>query len=676
MKKKKLYIYIVIGVIVLTLIGVITFKTLSNSNKFTSEERKWINSNINNVQNIYMVKDENLFSKNGSGVFYSFLSDFTKDYGVSFNVINSVDNLSELSLNKITSNEMIDNVFYIDHFVLVSNNYEFIKERNDLEKKTIGILNSDLEYVKKYLSDVVISYNGYDNEEELFKALSDGAINYVILPRITYIDKILNNNLEIIYHFSDIKLYYYLNTNDEVLSNILVKYFNTWNDSVNSYLKEEEFDLFKSNMNISDSDIDKLHSVDYKYGFINNSPYEVIMSGNYGGITAEYLKEFSEFSKVTFDITKYKNIDKLVKAINNGKVDLYFNYNNEIDSDYKSTSYGINSTLSIITRKDNSKVFNSVYGLSGEEVYVKKESVLESYLNKLDNVIVKTYENNKELFKLVNKKDNDLIIVMDKYIYDFYSKLELKDYVSKYETVTQNKFDFKIKSDEVVLYNLLNKYISYLDKDDVINKGLYNHEEVVSKGEVLNNIAVYSILFILLVLCVSLITYKRSKNIRIARRIRKDEKIRFIDDLTCLKNRSFLNDALKTWNNNTIYPQTIIVMDLNRLKEINDKHGVQEGDKQIQAAANALIKTQLDNSELMRSDGNEFVIYTVGYTQKQIVNYIHKLNKELKKLPYQYGAEFGYSFILNNLKTIEDALNEATLDMKEKKESGDSESKS
>lgn len=676
MKKKKLYIYIVIGVIILTLIGVITFKTLSNSNKFTSEERKWINSNINNVQNIYMVKDENLFSKNGSGVFYSFLSDFTKDYGVSFNVINSVDNLSELSLNKITSNEMIDNVFYIDHFVLVSNNYEFIKERKDLEKKTIGILNSDLEYVKKYLSDVVISYNGYDNEEELFKALTDGAINYVILPRITYIDKILSNNLEIIYHFSDIKLYYYLNTNDEVLSNILVKYFNTWNDSVNSYLKEEEFDLFKSNMNISDSDIDKLHSVDYKYGFINNSPYEVIMSGNYGGITAEYLKEFSEFSKVTFDITKYKNIDKLVKAINNGKVDLYFNYNNEIDSDYKSTSYGINSTLSIITRKDNSKVFNSVYGLSGEEVYVKKESVLESYLNKLDNVIVKTYENNKELFKLVNKKDNDLIIVMDKYIYDFYSKLELKDYVSKYETVTQNKFDFKIKSDEVVLYNLLNKYISYLDKDDVINKGLYNHEEVVSKGEVLNNIAVYSILFILLVLCVSLITYKRSKNIRIARRIRKDEKIRFIDDLTCLKNRSFLNDALKTWNNNTIYPQTIIVMDLNRLKEINDKHGVQEGDKQIQAAANALIKTQLDNSELMRSDGNEFVIYTVGYTQKQIVNYIHKLNKELKKLPYQYGAEFGYSFILNNLKTIEDALNEATLDMKEKKESGDSESKS
>ena len=122
-------------------------------------------------------------------------------------------------------------------------------------------------------------------------------------------------------------------------------------------------------------------------------------------------------------------------------------------------------------------------------------------------------------------------------------------------------------------------------------------------------------------------------------------------------------------NNNTIYPQAIIVIDLNHLKEINDKFGLDEGDKQIKALANALIKTQLDNSDLMRSDGNEFVIYTVGYSQKQVINYIHKLNKELKKLPYNYGAEFGYSIIENNLKTVEDALNEAVEDMKNKKAS-------
>mgnify|MGYP003456866542 CR=1 FL=1 len=64
---------------------------------------------------------------------------------------------------------------------------------------------------------------------------------------------------------------------------------------------------------------------------------------------------------------------------------------------------------------------------------------------------------------------------------------------------------------------------------------------------------------------------------------------------------------------------------------------------------------------------------TNGESQKQIINYIHKLNKELKKLPYNYGAEFGYSIIENNLKTVEDALSEAIEDMKRKKESGKSE---
>ena len=65
-----------------------------------------------------------------------------------------------------------------------------------------------------------------------------------------------------------------------------------------------------------------------------------------------------------------------------------------------------------------------------------------------------------------------------------------------------------------------------------------------------------------------------------------------------------------------------------------------------------------------------------GYTQKQITSYIHKLNKELKKLPYEYGAEFGYSMITDDIKTIEDAINEAVEQMKsQKKESSKDEKK-
>ena len=86
------------------------------------------------------------------------------------------------------------------------------------------------------------------------------------------------------------------------------------------------------------------------------------------------------------------------------------------------------------------------------------------------------------------------------------------------------------------------------------------------------------------------------------------------------------------------------------------------------AAANVLHQNQVDNSEIMRTDGNEFLVYMVGYDEKSVIEYTRKLSKELKKLPYEYGASLGYSMILDDVKTIDDAINEATLEMIANKE--------
>ena len=668
MKKKKFIIYGILGIVLVLIIGIVAILIIGDENKLTSDERTWINDNINTIQNINVVKDSNVFSKDGSGVFYTFLEDFSEEYDIKFNIITS-----EESNNKYFSytKKINDNskVLYTDHYVLLSKNYEIISDINDLDGKIIGVLNSDLEYIKSYLKDNTISFNGYDKEEDLLNAINNN-VNYIMLPRVKYLDDILTNNLEIVYHLSDINTYYVFNSDNSTLSNIINKYLIKWEDNVNKEIKNEEFKIFTKSLGITETEIDKLLSIDYKYGFINNSPYEVIMSGNYGGIIAEYLQEFSEFSGVYFDITKYKNTTKLVNAINKGKVDLYFSFNYNIESDFEELNYGINSSMAILTNKNSEKIINSVYSLQGEEVYVEEGSNLYEYLNNIGNIKILTYDTSKELFKL-NKTDS--IIVMDKYIFDFYSTNKLDNYISKFDTLISDKYTFKINDKYSILSKLLNKYISYLDNSTMIHNGINSHTETVKSGNILNNIASYFIVSIVIILFGWIIYYRKSKKIKLRKKIRKDDKIRFIDELTCLKNRTYLSDFLKTWSNNTIYPQTIIVVDLNRLKDINDKYGIEEGDKQIQAAANALIKTQLDNSDLMRSDGNEFVIYTIGYNQKQIINYIHKLNKELKKLPYNYGAEFGYSIIENNLKTVEDALSEAIEDMKNKKKVDNSE---
>lgn len=665
-KKKKLIISIVIAVLFL-IVGILAILLILNDDtKLSSEERRWINDNLNTVQNIYVCKDINVFCNNGSGIYYDFIKDFSENYGIKVNPI-SVDSSNDSGINLTVSKNYSDDdiLFFTDHYVILSNEKVLIKDINDLNNTKIGVLITDLEYVKKYLNNLNIEYAYYNTKEELYENIND--LNYIIVPRIEDLNYILSKDLKVNYHLSDLNKYFIYEKGDDIFNNITAKYLAKWlNDEFLKSYNENTLKAYMSSLGLLDTDLDKLVSIDYNYGFVINSPYEAIMSGNYGGIVASYLQDFSSLTNVKFNITKYKNYDKLLDNINKDKVDIYFDYNGNINNDFSLVNSGITASLSIITTKDNKIDFNSVNGLIGKEVYVLNNSKLHTYLKSIEGIKIKTYNSLTELSTL-NK--NDYIIVIDSYQFSYYKDNKLNNYVEKFQTLINDSYNFKTKKEHTTLNVLLNSFIIINDQSEMVNNGINLHNDVVAHGNLLNNIAKYVILIIIILLIVVYFAYKNSKKIKISHRVKKDDKMRFIDQLTSLKNRTYLSGFIKDWNNNTIYPQTIIVVDLNRIQEINDKYGYDEGDKQIQACANALIKTQLDNSEIMRSDGNEFVIYLVGYNKKQITNYIHKLNKELKKLPYSYGAEFGYSFIENDLKTIEDAMNEAVESMKKLKES-------
>ena len=138
--------------------------------------------------------------------------------------------------------------------------------------------------------------------------------------------------------------------------------------------------------------------------------------------------------------------------------------------------------------------------------------------------------------------------------------------------------------------------------------------------------------------------------------------------LTSLKNRNYLNAKMPEWEESKVYPQAIVMVDLNSVKYVNDNYGHEEGDQLIIKAAGILVNTQLENSEIIRTDGNEFLIYLVGYSERQVETYAKKLGKEMKGLPHEFGAAVGYSMIQDRIKTLDDAINEATLEMIANKE--------
>lgn len=669
MKNKKSVIIIVVSIILVIAISLGLYFLLNDKDKLTVSERNWVNANIGTIQNINVLNNVDVFGKNGSGVFYDFIKSFEDEYNLSINPItfNYGSNPSGISFDVKRSMGDNDILFFTDHFVLVSKNNDIISEEENLNGKNINILSSDLEYVSKYVkkaSNVV--FKQFDNVDEMILDNNESN-NYMLVPLMKYLDVILSKDYKVIYHFSDIKEYYVLHVGDDKLSSVLKKYYNKWESNYKSVYNDNLFKSFTSNMNISDTEVDSMQSVTYNYGFVNASPYEVIIGGKYGGIVAVYLSNFSDFADIEFNFVKYKTFNKFTKAINDKKIDLYFNYYNFTDNFYQTD--GLSIEYVVAARRDNNIVVKSINSLIGDTVYVQENSKLYDYVKAIEGIDVKTFSTTKDLFKL-NKKDVNLLL--DKNTFLYYSENKLDNYTSRYDGYINNEYTFKVRTNSA-LYRLLDKYIGIMDENEFVISGLNNHYETIKSGSIITKIAEYILYAIIIVVIIVMIVFKKSKKVSIARKIKKDDKMKFIDQLTSLKNRNFLTENIETWNNNTIYPQTIVVVDLNKIQEINDIYGYNEGDKQIKALANILVKTQLDNSEIMRTDGNEFVIYLVGYNQKQISNYIFKLNKEIKKLPYDFGAEFGFSMIQDDIKTIEDALNEAVEDMKKSKDNNSDE---
>lgn len=666
-KNKKIFLIVIIAILALAILGIITFLILNDDNKLSVEEKEWLAKNVNSTQNVYVLNNVDVYGKNGSGVLFDFINDFEAKFGVDINIItyNSGESVSANSF-KMTD-DISDNQipFSEEHYVIVSKDKVNMSSLSQLSNKKIGVLSSDEKRINNYLNTIKdLSLTPYETSTNLFESLeANEAIQYAIVPLEENLSSILTSNYNIDYHISDLKKYVVYDKNNDNLSSIIEKYYNTWKEKkLKESYNNNELKTFVSALNISDKDLTSIQAKTYNYGFVDNHPYEVLISGTYGGIISEYLSNFSDFSQTEFSFSKYKNFNSFTEAIANNKIDLFYNYYN-LETEYQKIDSLNNISFDIVTREDNDLVINSINSLSDKNVYVLKNSILEKYLNSIGNINIKTYANDKDLKKIAKK---DSIIVIDELSFDYYSKNILDDYNTRYHNVLSDTYNFYISSDET--FNLLfSKYIQTLDPNTIQVRGIHNHTITIKSGTILGKIAKYSLIIICIIIIILFLAYRSSKKIKIAKKIKKEDKMKYIDQLTSLKNRNYLNENAASWNKNTIYPQATIIIDLNQIQEINDSLGYEQGDSQIKATANILIKTQLDNSDIMRTDGNEFLIYLVGYQEKQIVSYIRKLNKEFKSLPYEYGAAIGYSMIVNDMKTIEDAINESVEDMKNKK---------
>ena len=667
MKKTKKIIITIVTLVVVAVAGIFVFYNyFYDKNQLSISEKEWINTHKTNITSFNVPSDLNIFASSGKGVFYDFLDDLTKKYDLKINK-NVVPISGSAGLGFVVNNKISDEdlLIYEDHYVVISKDYTAVKTFKDLSGKKIGALASIISRVSSSYTDSN-SYTTYETKEALTKALTDGEVSYVIVPLTEYIDEVLYNKFNIVYHLDNFVNYYYIHLgNDKTLNSIITKHYNEWinNDYEKSYYNNT-YHLFCEKLSISDVESDNLTNKIYNFGFVNQTPFNALNSSKYGGIILAYLEEFSKFSKVDFTYTKYKTYSELINSFNNNKLDLIFDpssletKNTKLNTNIKEKFYIISpltKNLSIVNLNE----------INNETIYVIKDSSLAKYLSDLSNIKVETVKDEKALIRKA-KKNN--LIALDAETFDYYRNDRIKNYQISFTGYTSANYSFKYINANDTFTKLFTNYINYLSQTKMTNNGMITYKAAESSGNLVGVIAKYILIITSVVIVIIGVYISSKKKIKLNTKIKKDEKLKFIDMLTSLKNRNYLNERISTWNQNTIYPQAIIVIDLNNIKYLNDTFGHEEGDRQIMAAANILHQTQQDNTEIMRTDGNEFMIYMVGYSEKQVLNYMKKLIKEFNTLPYDYGAAFGFSMIVDDLKLIDDAINEATIQMRENKE--------
>lgn len=663
MKKNKKYF--LIGGLVLVLIVLILCLLMylnSRKNGYSFSEKSFINSNLNNVIDVSVEGSLPIFSNSGVGVFYDFVNYMERDTKLTFNVqVNGSGTYKFANKNELGSNDLL---FYTDHFVVVSTLSDEIVDLNSLSGKNVAVMDTDKDYVSKYMSKYNVNIVSFSHFNDLTDQMSDSVL-YAILPMQKYINSIVYNKYNIVYHIDGLHSHYVLSMNDasSTMSKIFTKAFNMWKSEILPSINSHFLELYYDAYNLTEVEKERVTSDDLIVGYVDNMPFEGKLNRNFSGITSMYLDIFSDMTGATYKYIEYKNINKLIEALNNKKVDLAVNYYDVNSSNYvDSVSLGTIKYV-ILAHQSNKDSFDNLVSISDDNIKMVGNTKLYKYISGI-NSNINTYKDYKKMFKSLTKED---ILVIEKSTYDYYKNSSLKKYVIKYMGESTVSNTFLLNNDNKVLNNLFNFYLSTTSNNNIESMAIDNSLNMASRNILIEFIISNITYLVLLVIAVVFLLYKFNRKVKVTKKIKKEDKMMYLDVMTNLKNRNYLNDNLSYWEDNKVYPQAVVVIDLNNISIINDTKGHEEGDRQIKSAASILIKTQRENSEIIRTDGNEFLIYLVGYEENQIVTYVNKLMKEFKSLPYVYGASMGYFMITSESTTIDDAINEALIKMRENK---------
>ena len=138
------------------------------------------------------------------------------------------------------------------------------------------------------------------------------------------------------------------------------------------------------------------------------------------------------------------------------------------------------------------------------------------------------------------------------------------------------------------------------------------------------------------------------------------------DELTGLSNRrgflALAQQSLQLCTRQAI-PVSLVYLDIDRLKAINDTHGHEEGDRALTTFADRILHVCRDSDIIARLGGDEFTVLLINANEAQAEKVIDRLKESLdhdnRLLDKDYVVEFSYgitAFLPEKHETIAELL--------------------
>jgi len=142
----------------------------------------------------------------------------------------------------------------------------------------------------------------------------------------------------------------------------------------------------------------------------------------------------------------------------------------------------------------------------------------------------------------------------------------------------------------------------------------------------------------------------------------------FHDSLTGLYNRAYFEEELERYNFLRYYPLSIVMLDVNGLKVINDTFGHLEGDKLLQHLSQTLTSVSRQGDILARIGGDEFAIILPSTTSEQAHEFCERIKQacqqdKIEPIYLKLNISLGHTTQEGKYKAIRSLLKEADRNM-------------